>query len=173
MARFTKQALQEKTKNELLKIANGQFGLGLKATMKKSDIINYIMHNINRAGTDQVEILSNEQVRSTENKDLPVGYAIIRLDKGKYNPAGRPQYIGSSNKKKQSNCLIPVGKPVRIHEKFLEPLVHAVKMEVYQDPTTLEEEERETHVYPFTILKHNQSERWMENHGEDDLMGMM
>lgn len=173
MSRFTKQALQEKTKNELLKIANGQFGLGLKATMKKMDIVNYIMHNINRAGTDQVEILSDEQVRSTQQNDLPEGYAIIRLDKGKYNPAGRPQYVGASNVKKQSNCLIPVGKPVKIHEKFLEPLIHAVKMEVYQDPATLEEEERETHVYPFTILKHNQSEWWRENHGDEYSMGLM
>jgi len=173
MARFTKQALQEKTKNELLKIANGNLGLGIKSTMKKHDIINYILHNINRMGNESVEVLDDDQVRGTTHNDLPVGYAIVRVDKGKHNPSGRPLYIGSSNKKKQSNALIPVGKPVKVHEKFLEPLLHAVKVEVWQDPVTLDEEERETHVYPFTILRHNQSEWWQEHHGDDLSMGVL
>lgn len=171
MARFNKQTLQEKTKNELLKIANSNLGMALKPAMKKSDIINYIMHNVNRLGTEAVEVVDEKEAKTTKREDLPQGYAIVRLDKGKYNPSGRPLYVGASNRKKQSNCLIPVGKPVKIREKFLEPLITAVKMEVYQDSSTLEEEERETHVYPFTILKHNPSDKWLENHRDDDELG--
>lgn len=174
MTKMTKQALQELTKEELLKIANGSMGLGLKNVMKKSDIINYITHNANRMGqTELVEVMDEKEVKSTKNSELPVGYAIIRLDKGKYNPNGRPLYVGASNARKQENCLIPVGKPVKIKEKFLEPLITAIKMEVYQDPSSFEEEEREVHVYPFTILRHNPSEWWNRNHGEDYELGVM
>lgn len=174
MARLTKQALQELTKEELLKIANGNMGLGLKAVMKKSDIINYISHNASRMGsTEMVEVMEESEVKTTRNNELPAGYAIVRLDKGKYNPNGRPLYVGASNPKKQENCLIPVGKPVKIREKFLEPLVTAIKLEMYQDLNTLEEEEREVHVYPFTILRHNPSEAWIRNHGEDYDLGVM
>lgn len=173
MARLTKQALQELTKEELLKIANGSMGLGLKGTMKKHDIINYITHNASRMGsTDYAEVVEEAEVKKTQNNQLPVGYAIVRLDKGKYNPNGRPLYVGASNPKKQENCLIPVGKPVKVKEKFLEPLLTAMKMEVYQDPVTLDEEEREIHVYPFTILRHNPSEWWQKNHGEDYDLGV-
>lgn len=173
MARLNKQKLQEKTKKELLGIANNQLGMGLKATMKKSDIINFIVHNMNRMGQEMLELVDEEEVKSTSNNELPVGYAIIRLDKGRHNPSGNPLYVGSSNKNKQSNCLIPVGKPVKIQEKFLEPLITAVKMEIHQDTTTLEEEEREVHTYPFTILKHNPSEKWLNNHGNDYSLGML
>lgn len=174
MARFTKQALQEQTKEDLLKIANGSMGLGLKSTMKKSDIINYIVHNASRNGvSDVAEIVDENVVKTTQNNQLPVGWAIVRLDKGKYNPNGRPLYIGASNPQKQSNCLIPVGKPVKVPEKFLEPLTTAVRVEVYQDLVTLDEEEREVHNYPFTILKHNPSEWWIKNHGDDYSLGAM
>lgn len=173
MARLTKQQLQEKTKNELLGIANNQLGMGLKSSMKKSDIINYIVHNMNRMGAEVPELVDEDKVKTTQNNELPVGYAIIRLDKGKYNPSGHPLYVGSSNKKKQSNCLIPVGKPVKINEKFLEPLTTAVKMEIHQDSTTLDEEEREVHTYPFTILRHNPSQKWIDNHGDDYNLGML
>lgn len=170
MSKYTKQLLQERTKNELMKIANLEMGLGIKATMRKHEIINYILHNLNRVGTDAAEVVDEATVKSTNKQDLPVGYAIIRLDKGKYNPKGRPLYVGSSNRKKQQNCLIPVGKPVKIKERFLEPIITAIKQEVYQDPETLDEEEREVHNYPFTILKHNPSEWWEKNHSDEDLM---
>lgn len=174
MARLTKQALQELTKEELLNIANGNMGLGLKAAMKKSDIINYISHNASRAGsTELAEVMEESKVKVTKNSELPVGYAIIRVDKGKYNPNGRPLYIGASNARKQENCLIPVSKPVKIKEKFLEPLLTAVKIEMYQDTLTMETEEREVHVYPFTILRHNPSEKWMQHHGDDYALGVM
>lgn len=173
MSRLTKAALQEETKEGLLKIANAEMGLGLKSTMRKHEIINFILHNLNRSGiTDRVEVVDESVVKNTTNQDLKVGEAIIRLDKSPSNPNGRPVYVGASSNKKQRNALIPVGKPVRVHEIYLEPLSTAVRMEIYQDPMTLDEEEREVHNYPFSVLRHNPSESWIRRHGTDyDIVG--
>jgi len=174
MARLTKRELQDKRKEDLLKIANGSLGLGLKQTMKKHDIINYILHNINRGGnSDVLEVMEEDEVKRTQNNDLPEGYAIVRLDKGKYNPRGRPVYVGASNPKRQRNALIPVGRPVKVPEVFIEPLMTSIRIEVHQDPVTLEEEEVEVPNYPFTILRHNPTDRWMRAHGDDYNLGAL
>lgn len=163
--RYTKDDLAGKSKDELLAIANGEFNLGLDRRYGEGSMIHHIAEASARVGSKDVEALHGGKEAVEKAKDeLPPGYAIIRIHKSQHNPSGRPEFVGFQGE----GAIIPVGIPVKIPEYLLEILDNAYTHIWVEDPITKDFTEQLSHRVPFTILKHNATEKWQRHEAKQD-----
>lgn len=149
-------SLLEESHNDLISIANSEFNLGVSKNFTKKQIAQLIM-NAQKSGrydSSVVDVMRGDE--KPEDAELPKGYCILRLNRDRYNPSGYPIPVGLQGK----ISILPVGKNFKAPEWVIEHLNNALRQEIRKDFDQNEEESVWTHAYPFTVVKHNPSDRW-------------
>lgn len=152
------EKLMEESHNDLISIANSEFNLGVSKKFTKDQIARMIIV-VQQAGTvsnKDIEVLRGDRAKNAEKEELAPGYCIIRLNRSKSNPSGYPVIYGLQGRV----GIIPVGKTVKAPEYVIEILSNALVEEIFKDRDQEEEQTVLTHAYPFTVVKHNESEMW-------------
>lgn len=161
--RYTKDELVGKSKDELLTIANGEFGLNLDRRYGEGSLVFHIVEASKKSHKEVSALHTEEKVEQAKD-ELPKGFAIIRIHKSKHNPNGHPEQVGFQGNIAQ----IPVGIPIRIPDYLLEVIDNAYTHEWAEDPLTKKFNEQISHRVPYTILKHNPSEKWLLHEAKMD-----
>lgn len=162
--RYTKDMLAGKSKDELLAIANGEFNLGLDRRYGEASMVFHIVEASKKMGSDDVQVLHGEDTVEKAKSGLEPGFAVIRIHKSQHNPGGRPEFVGFQG----DGAILPVGIPVKVPEYILEILDNAYTHVWTEDPITKEFTEQLSHRVPFTILKHNPTEKWERHEAKQD-----
>lgn len=149
--------LMEESHNDLISIANSEFNLGVSKKFTKQQIARMIMavQNSGKLRND-VEVLRGDRADNIDAEELPKGYCILRLQKGKGNPSGYPIIYGLQGR----IGILPVNKSFKAPEYIIEILSNAILEEIVKDRDQEEETITKTFTYPFTVLRHNPSEKW-------------
>lgn len=151
------EQLMEESHNDLISIANSDYNLGVSKKFTKEQLARMILSAQNSGQyRSDIEVLRGEQSKEPEKQELPPGYCILRLQRSPSNKEGWPVIYGLQGK----TGLLPVGKNFKAPEYIIEILSNALKEEVVQDSDSGEEHSFKTHAYPFTVIKHNPSEKW-------------
>jgi hypothetical protein len=153
-----KSELMAESHEDLISIANSQFGLGVSKKFKKDQIADLILNAVKRGlvNTDDVEVLRGDREQNAASEELPPGYCVLRLERSPRNPNSRPLPYGIQGKV----GLIPVGKTIKAPEHVLEILSNAVHEQIHNDMDQGEEVITKTFTYPFTVISHNRSDKW-------------
>lgn len=154
----SKDELMAESHETLISIANSEFALGVSKKFKKDQIADLIL-NASKQGRNQandVEVLRGDREKHAEKEQLPPGYCILRLERSPRNPNNRPLPYGIQGKV----GLIPVGKTIKAPEYVLEILSNAISEQISNNQDQGEEQITKTFTYPFTVVKHNPSEKW-------------
>jgi len=151
------EQLMEESQADLVSIANSEFNLGVNKSIKKEAIARLILtaQNSGQMRSD-VEVLRGERANNIDAEELPEGYCILRLQKGRGNPSGWPVTYGLQGR----IGILPVNKSFKAPEYIIEILSNAMLEEIVKDRDQEEEIVTKTYAYPFTVLKHNPSENW-------------
>lgn len=146
--------LEEKTKDELVEIAQTQFKLDVDKRYNEEKLISLILA---KAGSvkKRAEVFNGYADENGEFT-VPPGGAVIEIQANEYNPYKRPVPLGVNGK----FIYAPIEKPISIAAKYLEVLRNAVREETLQ---RREGGELKTYYntklsYPFSILYQNRTD---------------
>ena len=152
------EKLMEETHGDLVSIANSEFNLGVNKSFKKEELARMILtvQNSGQVRSEDVEVLRGERAKNIDAEEVPEGYCILRLQKGRGNPSGWPVTYGLQGRV----GILPVNKSFKAPEYIIEVLSNAMLEEIVKDRDQDEEVVTKTYAYPFTVLKHNPSKQW-------------
>lgn len=159
MSEYNRELLEEKTKPELLAIAQEEFNLSVKPQDNKDKLIDGILHMASM-GT-KTRGLKNFTGFADDNGnfEVPPQHVVLQLQAKQWDKKRRPVFVSVNGK----GHYIPVDVPVCIHERYYEVLKKAVAYEpnvekVVRNGLRVDEIRwQQTYSYPFQVFYHNKT----------------
>ena len=156
---YNRNALEDKTKNELLEIAQ-EFSLDVKQQDNKDKIIDAILYMASQGkkkrGVQNFTGFADEK----GNFEVPPKYVVLQIQPKQWDKSRQPVFLSVNGK----GHYVPVDTPVCVHEKYLEVLKKAVAYEpkvekevvngIRQDVIKWQQ----TYSYPFQVFYHNKTD---------------
>lgn len=158
---YNRNDLEDLTKEQLMTIANEEFGLGVKPADNKEKITLAILErsgNQKKYGTKKFDGFPREDGVF----EVPPKYAVIEIMPPQWDIHKRPVPLGHNGK----FIYAPVERPIMIHEKYLNILRDA-KREMTRQRETANRRRPETYYtvvpsYPHQIYFHNKTDEIQE-----------
>lgn len=141
---LTREAMEELTKEELVKFGNLMYGLNVNKNFAKKELIDMI-------ASAQQKYKGNEEIRVVEGDDterVKPGFIKVRVQPGRYNPNNRPIFVSHNFRP----ATIPVNVDVIIPEYYENCLKDAVQDRYFKD-TEGEFQHVKEQAYPYSVLE--------------------
>jgi len=147
--------LEELDKDQLIAIANNEYGLEVDRRYNEEKLISLILSN-------SATVQPNQKFSGFPDENgeftVPPGGAVVEIQTNAYNPYKRPVPLGVNG----TFLYAPVEQPICIAGKYLEVLKNAVREETIQkkdEQGILRTYYNTKTSYPFSILYHNKTDK--------------
>lgn len=154
---YTLDQLLEMKQEDLIELANNEFDQNVSKKYSKSQIASLVMAKqiMDNEGKQFGNVTALPDGAEVDNT-IPKGYCVMRLNNSFRNPNGTPVPIGLNG----NIDIAPVGKNFQAPEHFIEILSYAMEEQITGLDNNGRAKSSWVHAYPFTVYKHNPSDKW-------------